>query len=133
VSYTELKATMRHELYFWREERPIDPAADSVLDRLAEDRNLPGVDRLSLATINRVFSHYFPGITVTDYGMESEVGDCSFKVSFGFDDCNQPTIICISSESPLDETPETFHRLFAATRELGCTRIESSLRLLRGL
>ncbi len=119
---------MRHEIYFWREERPIESAADSLLERLAEDRNLPGVDRLSPATINSVFSHHFPGMTVTDYGMESEVGDCSFQVSFSFDDCNQLTSICISSESPLDEIPEIFARLFTATRELGCTRIESALK-----
>ena len=122
------KTTMRHALYFWREEGPIPPAADSVLDRLAEDRNLPGVDRLSLARINGVFSHHFPGITVTEYGMESESGDCSFQVSFSFEDANQPTIICITSASPLNDIPEIFGRLFAAIRELGCTRIESTIR-----
>ena len=119
---------MSHELYFWRDERPIEPAADSLRERLSEDHNLPGVDRLSLAAIKSAFSHHFPGITVTDYGMESEASDGSFQVSFRFDDCNQPTSICISSESPLVEIPEIFSRIIAATRDLDCTRIESSLK-----
>ena len=116
---------MKHELYLWREESPIEPAADSLLERLAEDSNLPGVDRLSLATINGAFSRHFPGITVTDCGMESQVADGPFRVSFLFDDYNQPTGICISSESPLDEAPEVFARIFDVVREVGLTRIEA--------
>ncbi len=123
-----MKETMRYKLYFWREEGPIEPAADSVLDRLTEDRNLPGVDRLSLATISDVFGHHFPEIAITDRGMQSEADGCSFQVSFRFDDSNQPIIVCVSSASPLHETPGIFARVFEVVRELGCTKVESAIR-----
>jgi hypothetical protein len=119
---------MRHELYFWREERPIELAEDSLLERLAENRNLPGVDRLASTTIKAVFSRYFPGPTVADDRIEYELADGSFQVSFSLDDLNQPTSICISSESPLVETPQIFELIIAAARELGCTRIESAFK-----
>jgi hypothetical protein len=118
---------VKHELYFWREEGPIPPAADSLLVRLAENRNLPGVVPLSLATTKETFSRYFPDIIFTDLGMEWRVSGVSFHVSFNFDDCNQPKSVCISSETPLVETPQVFDRIVAAARELGCTRIESRL------
>jgi hypothetical protein len=116
---------VKHELYFWREERPIEPAADNLLERIAEDRNLPSVVPLSLATIKSAFSRYFPGLIVADFKMEWKVADGSFQVSFSFDDCNQPTSVRISSESPLVETLEVFERIFAVARELGCTSASS--------
>jgi hypothetical protein len=119
--------SVKHELYFWREERPIPPAADSLLGRLAEDRNLPGVEKLSLATIKAAFSRHFPGITVAGFGMEWRGFGVPFQVSFNFDDRNQPNSVCISSETPLVENPQVLDRILAATRELGCTRIESRL------
>lgn len=116
---------MKHELYFWRDERPIPPAADSLLVELAEDRNLPGVGPLSMSTIKETFSRYFTGIAVADSGMDYRVCGLSFRVSF--DDSNQPKSVCISSEALLVETPQVFDRIIAAARELGCTRIESRL------
>src|SRR4051794_16252897 len=113
---------MKYEVYFWHEEGEIPLAADHILDRIAENRNLPGVDRLSLAAINRVLSHHFPNIVPTDDGLRSTDFDGSFNVSFSFDDSQQPTVICISSEHPVDETPKVFERLFHALRELGCNR-----------
>src|SRR6266481_7424271 len=115
------RSLVNHKLYFWRDERPIPLAADSLLVELAEDRNLPGVVPLSLTTIKGTFSRYFPGIIVTDLGMEWQVSDGSFHVSFNFDDRNQPKSVCISSETPIVETPQVFDRILAAARELGCT------------
>jgi hypothetical protein len=115
---------MRHYLYFWREERPIEPAADSLLDRLAEDRNLTGVDRLSLVAIKDTFRRHFPDIAIADH--EWEAAAIEFHVSFSFDDRDQPTSICVSSEHWLADTPEVFDRIYAAMRELGCTRLQSA-------
>jgi hypothetical protein len=118
---------VKHKLYFWREEQPIELAADSLLVRHAEDRNLAGVVPLSLATIKSTFTRCFPGITGAEFGMEWRVSNGFFQVSFIFDDCNQPKVVCIGSEYSLVETPQIFDRIIVAARELGCTRIESTL------
>ena len=119
---------MRYDLYFWREDQPIEAAADSLLQRLAADRNPPGIDRLSLSDIKDTFRHHFPDIAVGDYDLVSEASGGSFRVSFSFDELNRPTSICVSSQDPLVENPDVFNRIFAAVREVGCTRIESAIR-----
>src|SRR3954470_20385841 len=116
---------MKHELYFWRDERPIPPAADSLLVELAEDHNLPGVGPLSMTAIKESFSRHFPGVSIAHSGADCRVSGVGFRVSFNFDDSNQPKTVCISSETALVESPELFDRVLAVTRELGCTRIES--------
>ena len=123
-----MRSLVNHEIYFWRDERPIPLAADSLLVELAEDRNLQDVVPLSLTTIKGTFGRYFPSIVVTDLGMEWRASEGSFHVSFNFDDRNQPKSFCISSKTPLVETPQVFDRILAASRELGCTRIESRLK-----
>jgi hypothetical protein len=117
-----------HEIYFWREERPIPPAADSILQQLEEDCNLPAVGRLSLPAITTAFRRHFPDIAISHREMLWEGAAGSFRVTFKFDRRDQPTIICVSSEVSLLETSNTFGRVFAAVRELNCTRVESALR-----
>jgi len=119
---------VKHKLYFWHEEQPIEPAADSLLVRHADDRNLTGVVPLSLAAIKSTFTRCFPGITATEFGMQWRASDDFFQESFFFDNCNQPKCVCISSEYSLVETPQIFDRIVAAARELGCARIESAVK-----
>src|SRR5262245_35477656 len=126
-NHPEQPSHVKHELYFWREEGPIEAAADSLRVRLSEDPNLPGVNPVSLPAIQDAFRCHFPDIIITDSGMEWKAADTSFQVSFRFDDCNQPTIVCVSSQSALVHTPEIFKRILAAVRELGCTRVESTI------
>ena len=116
---------MIYELYFWREEGEFPLAADSVLTTFAKDPNLSKADRLSQAAINSAFRRRFPDIVTTEQGVESE----GFKVSLKFDESHLPVIICVSSANPLHDTPELFARLLAVTRELGCSRIESAIKL----
>jgi hypothetical protein len=119
---------MTHYLCFWREDAPIPPAADSIAERLIEDRNLPGVDRLSLHMIKEVFRRQFPDITVNECPIEWISRDCLFRVSFSFDDDEQPTIICMSSERSLADNPEVFSRIHSTMLELNCTRVEARCR-----
>lgn len=116
-----------YALYLWHEDRPLEPAEDSILDRLVEDANLAGVARISLAATRAAFQKTFPGISVVDRELFWQGAGGSFRISFILDERNDPIVIRISSTEPLSENPELFGRAVAAAREAGCTLFQSAI------
>ena len=116
---------VNYAIYFWQEDREPGLADDSILDRLSEDANLPGVDRISLALTEAAFRRAFPDISVVGRELNWRSTEGSFRVSFVFDEHEQPMIIRIGSSESLSD--EIFSRVLAAAREAGCTLIQSGV------
>jgi hypothetical protein len=114
-------------IYVWHEDRLPGLAEDSILDRLAEDPNLPDVDRISFSSTLAAFKKVFPDISVENQEFYWEGEDGSFRVSFILDERKQPIVIRISSAHPLYEKPKLDNRVSAAIRETGCTLFESKI------
>ena len=108
---------MSYDLYFWREEKPLDLSPGEVCDLLADEQHVEGIVNLPIDQVKQRFAETFPGINDCLSYLDWEGEGSYFQVHWPPDPVNALIVNC---GYQLLESPDTMNRIMDVAQQFGC-------------